>query len=152
MNPLGLVAIFFALMIGLIFLLIVLIRMLRQRLATIAEEERAHHENPPLIQELRANFFGMKSAGMGQVRGNGALLLFDDVLVFLLYVPRRKIEIPISAIRRVGVAKSHLGKSIFRPLLLVEFVNREGIEDSVAFFVPDLDSWLSALSRLGRNE
>ena len=43
-------------------------------------------------------------------------------------------------------ASSHLGKSIFRPLLRVRFVDELGNPDSVAWFVRDLPAWEAALA------
>jgi hypothetical protein len=59
--------------------------------------------------EASANSFGVESEGMFQIRGNGCLILTDDVVAFDLWVPRKKLRIPRSRIRRVEVRRQHLG-------------------------------------------
>ena len=65
----------------------------------------------------QALFFGQESKGMGQVRGNGVLVLTPELLYFELWAPRRRFEIPVESITAVSSPRSHLGKSRFRPLL-----------------------------------
>ena len=93
---------------------------------------------------LTANFFGMKSRGTGQIRGNGALVLTDDQLWFCLAAPTREIAIPIEQIKTVTTKRGHLGKTIFRPLLAVTFTNK-GRDDEVAWYVNELPKWKTAI-------
>lgn len=85
---------------------------------------------------------------MAQVRGNGCLCLGSEKLVFVLWLPRRKLEIPRSKLLGVESVKSHLGKSKFVPLLKVRFTNDVGEEDSVAWTVRDLPRWLNELGSI----
>lgn len=95
-----------------------------------------------------ALFFGQQSRGRGQVRGNGVLVLTPELLVFELWSPRRRFEIPVGSITAVSTPKSHLGKSRFRPLLKVEYENRGGQVDSCAWLIGNLETWHAALTRL----
>lgn len=92
-------------------------------------------------QALTANFFGQESQGRGQARGNGALLLAERELLFVLAAPRREIAIPLPQVTEVGLARSHLGKSILRPLLRVAWRGPEGT-DAAAWSVPDVTGWV----------
>ena len=96
----------------------------------------------------QALFFGQESKGMGQVRGNGVLVLTPELLYFELWTPRRRFEIPVASITAVSSPKSYLGKSRSRPLLKVEYENRGGQADSCAWLVRNRETWRGALSRI----
>lgn len=95
-----------------------------------------------LKKNIDANFFGLESLGRGQLRGNGLLMLTERDLIFNLYVPKKEFRIPLKSIIRTESSKSHLGKSIFRLLLKIVFINNKGEEDSIAWRVGDLESWI----------
>ena len=88
---------------------------------------------------------GQASRGHGQIRGNGTLALTADALVFVLWVPRRQVVIPLSRIVAVDTTKSHLGKRVGAHLLRVRWLSDEG-EDVIAWQLADLESWLAALT------
>ncbi|MHA1683569.1 MAG: hypothetical protein ACTSUE_21705 [Promethearchaeota archaeon] len=93
-----------------------------------------------------ANFFGVKSKGLKQVRGNGTLLLLEDELWFEMIIPRRQVRIPRSRITGVEVVKKFLGKRRAMSLMKVNFTNDDGIEDAAAWMVTNLDEWVQILS------
>lgn len=99
---------------------------------------------PELVDEL-ANCFGLESAGVTQLRGNGCLALGPDLLVFAMWVPKRDVVVPRNRIVAVDTASSHVGKSVGRRLLRVAWTREDGEQDRVAWFVRDLDAWLAAL-------
>lgn len=90
--------------------------------------------------DLKANFFGLESAGVFQARGNGALVLTPQELHFFQFLPRRDLRIPLSSISEVSFVKSHLGKITPFDLLKVRFLH-EGKPDSAAWFVPEPWQW-----------
>jgi len=91
-----------------------------------------------------ANFFGRRSAGLAQLRGNGALVLTRDLLWFAQAVPAQDLEIPVASIRSVTTPRSFLGKTIFRPLVAVRFDGPAG-EDEIGWAVRDVEKWRQAL-------
>ena len=93
-----------------------------------------------------ANFFGLKSSGAGQIRGNGCLAATDDEILFRMWWPKKEIRIQRDRIASVASTKTHIGKSVGRPLLLVSFADEVGQEDSAAWLVADLESWLTILN------
>lgn len=95
-------------------------------------------------QSLTANCFGIESLGRAQVRGNGALVLTGDELYFRMAVPSREIIIPLERITTVSLVRSHLGKTIFRPLLKVDYVTDNG-PDAVAWAVREPERWKQAI-------
>lgn len=97
-----------------------------------------------------ANFFGLESKGMAQVRGNGVLVLTGDVLFFQMWIPKRETEIPVARIRKVEQVRSHLGKTRGSPLVKVTFETAPGQLDSAAWLVPNPGRWQSAIEGLGR--
>ncbi|HEU5062254.1 MAG TPA: hypothetical protein VFT79_03750 [Solirubrobacterales bacterium] len=99
-----------------------------------------------LLEDQGANSFGVGSGGPWQVRGNGNLALTEDELLFAQWVPNRLLRIPRRSILKVSTTKSHLGKTIGRPLLEVTWTTEEGSEDKIALWVRDLDRWIAALS------
>jgi hypothetical protein len=99
-----------------------------------------------LLEAPGANSFGVESGGPWQVRGNGNLALTEDELLFAQWAPDRLLRIPRRSIVEASQVKSHLGKRIGRPLLRVAWTRDNGEEDSIAFWVKDLDRWLAELS------
>lgn len=99
------------------------------------------------LKDTSANFFGLKSLGGGQIRGNGILVLTDKNVRFFRYFPKKEITIPIQSIKNIDSTNAYLGKSVFAPLLKIEY---EG--DETAFWVEDLQEWTDALkeSAMGR--
>lgn len=94
-----------------------------------------------------ANFFGLTSKGIGQTRGQGALVLAEDELFFLMAVPKKEYSIPYNKITEVDLKKSHLGKSIGRDLLHVSF-DTEYDQDSIAWSVREPGQWKMAIDKL----
>jgi hypothetical protein len=93
-----------------------------------------------------ANSFGVESRGASQIRGNGCLGLTADEILFVMWLPRRELRIPRERISVVERARSHLGKTVGRPLLRVRFADEVGRDDSVALLVRDLPAWEAALA------
>lgn len=93
----------------------------------------------------KANFYGVASKGPSQVRGLGTLALTPDELVFLQLVPANEVRVPRSAIQTVEVAKSFLGKTQGRDLLVISWT-ADGVDEQVAFDVPDLEAWRQDLA------
>jgi len=92
-----------------------------------------------------ANFFGLESAGLGQVRGNGSLVLTDRRLLFEMWIPRRRISIPLHQIQTVETPRAFLGKTRFRRLLKVSFSAEAGQYDAAAWGLGNLHDFWAAL-------
>jgi hypothetical protein len=118
----------------------------RKRRAVAAEVRAELGDTEIVAIDESANCFGLESKGVTQIRGNGCLAATEDEVLFIMWIPRREIRIPRAWITSVERAKSHLGKTRFRPLLLVRFTNTQGMADSVAWQVRDLSSWEAALT------
>ena len=95
-----------------------------------------------------ANFFGLSSRGLRQLRGNGILALTEDTLFFQLWLSRNCIEIPVKSISGIATPRIFLRKSILRPLLRVDFTSDKGRPDAAAWYVKKLPEWKEALERL----
>lgn len=130
--------------VGVILLLVVIFALLR-RLA--AARERAARERFPDAKLIipGANFFGQQSAGVMQGRGNGTLVLTATELYFERWVLRKEYRIPLTAIESIETPTSFLTKTIFRPLLKVNFKNDAGQTDAMAWFVSDLEATKQAI-------
>jgi len=100
-----------------------------------------------VMMALNAGFFGRKSRGGKQVRGNGALVLTETELWFCQALPEKEITISVSQIKSIELRRSFLGRSIFRQLLYVEFYHR-GRDESIAWYVNDPEKWKMAIDRL----
>jgi hypothetical protein len=138
------------LLVIIIFLLVtavqkVIMAFFRTKLASLVDRRFAGRQI--ILMTLNANFFGLAGKGAGQVRGNGALVLTSDELWFCLAAPTREISIPLDKILKVQTSRSHLGKTIFRPLLLVTFDNQDQA-DQIAWYVKDHKKWLAAIEDL----
>lgn len=121
------------------------LRSLFRRGAQVAEQRLRDTLGQPavLLRDESANFFGLTSRGATQLRGNGVLLLTHEVLAFQPWFREQAIVIPRASITVVKTTRSHLGKTIGRDLLTVEFA--DGPHDEVAWYVRTLPPWLTAL-------
>lgn len=135
-------------LIGLAVLLTWLIR--SQMAIRRAVGERFAGKNVLLIDRT-AHFFGLESAGLRQFRGKGMLVLSDEELFFIMLISKSRISIPLPLITGIENPRSFLGKSLFKPLLKVNFRTEQGSEDSVAWYIKDLDQVQDQLEKaLGR--
>lgn len=95
-----------------------------------------------------ANFFGIQSVGMGQVRGNGVLVLTDTELFFEMWAPTKELSVPVSHIKSVESVKIFLGKTKGWPLVRVNFQNENGRDDAAAWLVGNPKEWIEAIQGL----
>ncbi len=111
---------------------------------------RKYKKNDPnvILQARGANFFGQESKGMMQLRGNGNLILANQELFFKYWLKKKEISIPISNIQTTEIVKSHLHKTVGQPLLKVNFQNEFGELDSAAWWVRDVNPWITAINDL----
>jgi hypothetical protein len=100
-----------------------------------------------VMKDLRANCFGLESAGVWQVRGNGGLVLTAEFLHFFMFLPNRNIRVPLDAISELTFTKSHLGKATPYDLLRVRFA-AEGKMDSIAWYLTDPAGWKNKIEEL----
>jgi hypothetical protein len=96
---------------------------------------------------VRANFFGLKSRGVQQTRGNAALVLTTETLWSCLGLPQREMKIPLRQVRKVSLVKSHCGRSVFVDLLRVDYLSDHG-DDAAAWYVPRAERWLKDIDTL----
>jgi hypothetical protein len=103
-----------------------------------------------VMAEWFANNFGVQSRGVTQLRGNGALVLGKDALHFVMMATKNELKIPLASITAVSFAKSHLGKTVGRKLLAIDFTNEAGAADRVALLVRQPEAWQQALQGSAR--
>ena len=118
----------------------------KKRRAVEAEVRAELGDSEIVAIDNRANCFGLESAGVMQIRGNGCLAATNDEVLFIMWIPRKEIRIPRAWITSVERAKSHLGKTVFRPLLKINYTDDQSGPESVAWLVRDLPAWEAALS------
>ena len=124
---------------------------LRKIFSERIEEFMQKHSKKGIRMKGDANFFGIESHGVMQVRGNGLLLLTDTDLVFGMFQPTDDFLFPLDRIEKIEFAESHLNKTIFQPLLKVFFTNEEGDSDSVAWWVANPTEWKNILEQCIKN-
>ncbi len=120
-------------------------RIFKNRINEIHEK---YKDKDILIADDMSNFFGLESLGVWKVRGNGVLLLTEEELFFGMWKPRKDLMIPIQSIIEVTNPKSHIHKSVFRPLLKIIYRDENGETDSAAWYVRKLDEWNETLRNL----
>jgi hypothetical protein len=116
------------------------------RQSTLDDVKQRLGPNNVVILDDSANFFGLESGSVWQVRGNGCLAATNDAVFFRMWSPRKEIWIARRNIIAVETPKSHLYKTHFHDLLKIRFRNWRGYEDSVAWEVRDLGAWVAVLS------
>ncbi|MFX0164617.1 MAG: hypothetical protein ACFFAG_11495 [Promethearchaeota archaeon] len=114
----------------------------------INEIHKKYKDEDVLIKDDSSNFFGQELLGLGKIRGNGVLLLTEEELFFGMWKPKKKILIPVKSIIEIKNPKSHMYRSVLRPLLNVIFTNEKGVTDSIAWYVRDLEKWNEVLGKL----
>ena len=98
----------------------------------------------PVLRSMAATSFGVASHEADQVRGTGTLVLTDSEVAFAQWRPDRLVRIPRSDIIAVDTTQEHLGKALNREVLRIRWTGADG-EDAAAFFVRELDPWLTDL-------
>ncbi len=93
-----------------------------------------------------ANFFGFKSNGFKQIKGNGVLVLTEDEIIFERWLPEKRFKISVDSVENVEETNSFLGKTKSEPLLKIDFLNKKGNLDSCAWQVDDLEQWETDLT------
>lgn len=116
----------------------------RRRAAAEARAELG--EDRIRLLDDRANSFGVESAGVWQIRGNGCLAATDGEVLFVMWLPRRRIRISRDRIRAVERVRAHLGKSVGASLLRLRYINDSAQPDSIALLVRDLPAWEAELA------
>ncbi|MCK4994108.1 MAG: hypothetical protein KAS13_03570 [Candidatus Omnitrophica bacterium] len=84
---------------------------------------------------------------MAQIRGNGILVLAEGVLYFKMWAPAKELSIPFTSITGVETPKFFLGKSKMRPLLKVNFKNKDGNDDA-AWLLANMPHWQPAIEKI----
>ena len=119
------------------------IRALKNR--AVERVKRHLQDDEIILIDESANCFGVESAGVMQIRGNGCLALTGESVHFSMWLPRKEVQIPRAAITGIETPISHLMKSKGRRLLKIHFKSETGAADSVAWLVRDLAEWVSIL-------
>ena len=114
---------------------------LKSRMKSAAREVEENYAGEGILRLEGANFFGQKSLGMGQVRGNGILALTRMRLVFRMLLPERTHEIRLESIGSIEYPMSFLGKTKGIRLLVVNYTNDEGEQDAMGWAVKNPDDW-----------
>lgn len=109
------------------------------------EEMNELYPGEVILHQDGANFFGRKSLGFGQVRGNGLLILTEKKLLFRQAAPSRWFEIPIDRITGIQNPRSFMGKGFAGGLLVVNYFNEEGESDAIGWAVRDYRNWNNLL-------
>ena len=98
-----------------------------------------------MLRDGMANSLGLESRGPVQLRGNGGLVLTRDELHFLPLEGVAEVRVSLDQIRKVSLVRVHLGKTVGRRLVRVDF-GAGAATDAVAFSVADPDRWLAELT------
>lgn len=117
----------------------------RKRINEIHEK---YNDKSVLLIDDISNFFGLESSGVWKVRGNGVLLLTEEELFFGMWKPNKELLIQIKSIIEITNPKSHMHRSVFKPLLKLTFTNENGESNSAAWYVRRLDDWNNVLNKL----
>lgn len=145
MSALGVVALVLGIL-AVVALVLAVVMVLSSRKAARMEHEIRQELGDEVRRVETVRGLGLRSAGRGQVRGTGMLVLTADELRFRQWVPNRETRIPLAAVTDVGRERWWLGKSVGRQLLRVTWLGDGGAEDAMAWQVRDLDGWLAVLA------
>lgn len=101
----------------------------------------------PVRRTIAATALGMAGDDAASLRGTGSLALTDEEVAFAQWRPEHLLRIPRSAITEVEATREHLGKTMKSDVLRITWHDpaAAGGERCIAFFVRDLEPWLSEL-------
>jgi len=119
-------------------------RLARRRLPE-AMEAAARSGTDTLRVAPMTQFYGVVSAGRGQLRGDGVLILTAEELRFDMWSPERRLVIPLAAVLTVDTTKRHAGRYSVKPLLRVAWRDAHGLEDAAAWALTERDEWARAV-------
>jgi hypothetical protein len=94
-----------------------------------------------------ANFFGKKSKGGKQIRGNGAFVLTTDEISFIRALPFKEYKIPVKSITEVSLPNAFNGKSVFSKLLCIQYETSSG-SDKIAWAIKNPEFWKETIEKL----
>lgn len=97
-----------------------------------------------------ANFFGFKSIGYKQIRGNGAIVLTKEALCFVRALPFQEHIIPLDKVKEISLPTSFNGRSIFKKLLCVHY-QVGGQEEAIAWAVNSPEKWKVSIENIIQN-
>jgi hypothetical protein len=127
-------------------LLFFLLKMVKKMHVAKAKELLERYKGRNILAlKYGANFFGQESLGYTQVRGNCSLIIMGDEIVSEMWLPKRILRIPAASVISFETPKSYLGKSRGVRLLKVVFTNENGLKDSAAWRVRNLDETVQLL-------
>ena len=118
---------------------------LKSRMKSAAREAEENYAGEGILRLEGANFFGQKSLGMAQGRGNGILVLTKMRLVFRMLLPERTHEIRLESIGSIEHPMTFLGKTKGVRLTVVNYTNEEGEQDAMGWAVKNPDDWAEAI-------
>ena len=130
--------------IGTLLVVVVALSVVRRSARSAREQLHRGLRSERAELEGNAQLVGVKSRGLGQMRGTGTLALTARELVFLMWVPRRELRIAREAIESVETGHGVAGKRTSRDLLHVRWRSGDA-EDEAAWAVKDLGAWMAAL-------
>lgn len=130
-------------------LLVVMVSVITRRVAAASRQliEKAYAANAVVLSDDMANSFGIESQGPIQLRGNGGLVLTNDVFHFMPLAGAREVKVPLTDVTNVEIVRSHLGKTVGRPLVKVHYKQNDKT-DAVALFVRDPSAWKHKIEEL----
>ena len=97
------------------------------------------------LRKMAATALGRTDDTTETLTGTGTLVLTTDEVAFAQWRPARLLRIRRVDITRTDTTREHLGKSMKGDVLRLTWRDGPNIEESVAFFVRDLDPWLQDL-------
>ncbi len=98
-----------------------------------------------------AIFRAQESSGYSQIKGMGYLVLTEDELYFEMILFNKIISIPTASIIKVGKTNRLLGVNPGKPMLKIEFNDKNKKNDSIALNVKELKKWQEAITLVINN-
>lgn len=112
--------------------------------------QRKFNQKEIIGATTRANYFGLKSLGSRQIRGNGAIVLTRNTLFAIRAKPFQELIIPIENINEISLPTSFNGKSVFKKLLCIHY-QTDSQEEAIAWAVADPEKWKLTLEKVIKN-
>lgn len=98
----------------------------------------------PPLRTTAATALGSTGDQVTAVRGTGTLVVTADEVAFAQWMPAQLLRIPRTDIVRTDTTRTHAGRTMKTDVLRITWT-ADGDEAAVAFFVRELDAWLSDL-------
>jgi hypothetical protein len=98
-----------------------------------------------IVSSYGVNYFGLSSERGGPARSSGILVLLRDGIFYRARFAKKELFIPGCSITSIRIVETHKGRPLYQKAVAIDFLSKEGKNDTAAFRIPYPDQWIGAI-------